>query len=47
MAKESTIVESFTLPSKGLIYDTPIADDVIGRLTNEEVLELLEKIRKL
>lgn len=30
-----------------LTFSTPITDDVIGHLTNEEVLELLEKIKKL
>lgn len=30
-----------------LCYDTPIADDVIGWLTNDEVLELLKKIKNL
>lgn len=30
-----------------LCYDTPITHDVIGHLTNDEVLDLLEKIRKL
>lgn len=30
-----------------LTYDTPITDDVIGYLDNEEVLKLLEKIKRL
>lgn len=30
-----------------LCYDTSITDDVIGYLTNDEVLELLEKIKQL
>jgi hypothetical protein len=30
-----------------LCYPTPIADDVIGYLTNNEVLELLERIKNL
>ena len=30
-----------------LTYTTPITDDVIGNLTNEEVLELLERIKNL
>lgn len=30
-----------------LVYTTPITDDVIGNLTNEQVLELLERIKNL
>lgn len=30
-----------------LSYNTPITDDVIGHLTNDEVLELLKKIKNL
>ena len=30
-----------------LSYDTPITDDVIGHLTNDEVLKLLERIKNL
>ena len=30
-----------------LLYDTPIADDVIGHLTDAEVCELLGKIKDL
>lgn len=30
-----------------LCFDTPITDDVIGYLTNDEVLDLLEKIKNL
>lgn len=30
-----------------LCYDTPITDDVIGYLSNDEVLDLLEQIKNL
>lgn len=30
-----------------LSYNTPLTDDVIGYLSNNEVMELLEKIKKL
>ena len=30
-----------------ITYNTPIADDVIGHLDNDEVLELLRKIKDL
>lgn len=30
-----------------LCYDTPLTDNVIGYLTNDEVLELLEQIKNL
>ena len=30
-----------------LVYDTEIADDVIGDLSNEEVMDLLYKIKNL
>ena len=30
-----------------IIYDTPIADDVIGYLTENEVIELADKVSKL
>lgn len=42
MAKESTIVESFTLPSKGLIYDTPIDPNVSLRS-----MTVMEEMRRL
>lgn len=31
----------------GLTYDTPITNDVIGHLTNDEVIELFKQIQKL
>lgn len=31
----------------GLDYDTPITDDVIGGLTDEEICELLQRIKEL
>ena len=31
----------------GLTYNTPLTDDVLGCLSNEEVLETLEKIKNL
>lgn len=30
-----------------ITYSTPITDDVIGNLTNDQVLELLERIKNL
>lgn len=30
-----------------MVYDTPVADDVLGYLTGEEVLELLAQIQAL
>ncbi len=30
-----------------LVYDTPVADDVIGYLNGDEILELLTQIQKL
>ena len=34
-------------PIFDLCYDTPITDDVIGYLTEKEVLKLLKKIKKI
>ena len=30
-----------------ICYDTPIADDVIGRLSMDKVIEIIEKIKEL
>lgn len=45
---EEDLFELAVLNSAGdLCYDTPITSDVIGHLTNDEVLKLLEKIKNL
>ena len=45
---EEDLFELAVLDSNGsLCYDTTIADDVIGHLTNDEVLKLLEIIKNL
>lgn len=45
---ENNLFELAVLDSNDdLCYDTPLTDDVIGNLTNDEVLELLEKIKNL
>lgn len=31
----------------GICYDTPITDDVIGHLSDEEVTEVMQKIQQL
>lgn len=31
----------------GITYDTPIADDVLGFLTKEEVTEIMKKVQQL
>jgi len=41
------IEEDGEVVSSGITYDTPITDDVVGYLTNDEVLDLLLKIKKL
>lgn len=44
---EVAVLKKVTENEYGLCYDTPITDDVIGWLNNEEVIEILEKIKKL
>ena len=44
---EEDLFELAVLKNGKLCYDTEITNDVIGYLRNEEVLELLEKIKEL
>lgn len=44
---EEDLFELGVLKEGHLCYSTPITNDVIGRLKNEEVLELLERIKAL
>ena len=44
---EVAVLKKVTENEYELCYDTPITDDVIGWLNNEEVIEILEKIKKL
>ena len=44
---ELGVIEFHGYGCHNLTYDTPITDDVIGYLTNDEVLEYLEKIKNL
>ncbi len=41
------LYELAVIHSGGLVYDTPITDDVIGNLTKSKLDELLEKIDAL
>lgn len=41
------LFELAVLKKDALCYDTPITNDVIGYLANNEVLELLDKIKAL
>lgn len=43
---EMAVIE-FTADSFELVYDTPVTDDVIGNLTDDEVEATLAKIRDL
>ena len=44
---EVAVLKKVTENKYKLCYDTPITDDVIGWLNNEEVVKLLEKIKEL
>ncbi len=44
---EDDLFELGVLKGDDLCYDTPITDDVVGYLTNQEVLDLLKDISKL
>lgn len=44
---ELAIIEFYGDSTYHITYDTPITDDVIGYLNNDEVMEYLEKIKKL
>jgi len=39
--------ELAVLHSGGICYDTPITDDVMGYLTDEEVAEIIEQVKQL
>lgn len=44
---ELAVIELNKKNSWNICYNTPITDDVMGYLSNEEVLELLERIKNL
>lgn len=44
---EVAVLKKRTEDRYDLCYSTPITDDVIGWLNNEEVIEILEKIKNL
>lgn len=44
---EQDLFELAVLKDGNLCYTTPITNDVIGYLNNDEVLELLERIKSL
>lgn len=44
---EVAVLKKLTDNNYSLCYSTPITDDVIGWLDNEQVIEILEKIKKL
>ena len=39
--------EIAVLHSGSICYDTPITDDVMGRLTDEEVAEIIKQVKQL
>lgn len=44
---EIAVLKKVTDDNYKLCYDTPITDDVIGWLNNEQVIEILEQIKNL
>jgi hypothetical protein len=44
---EVAVLKKITDDNYVLCYDTPITDDVIGYLNNEQVIEILEQIKNL
>ena len=44
---ELAVIKRYDNDDYYLCYDTPITDDVLGYLTNDDVLKLLERIKKL
>lgn len=44
---EVAVLKKVTDDNYRLCYNTPITDDVIGWLTNEQVIEILEQIKEL
>ncbi len=41
------LFEGAVLTEEGLCYDTPITDDVVGRMTLDEVREFLTQVKNL
>jgi hypothetical protein len=44
---ELAVIEFYPNESWDITYDTPITDDVLGYLTDKDVLDILEKIKSL
>ena len=44
---EVAVLKKITDDNYGLCYDTQITNDVLGYLSNEQVLEVLERIKNL